>query len=740
MKPYLNLFAAMLLVGAVLSCSSDSGIDEVPFTPQNFNVKGKVEKGPFVSGSTITLQPMDSKMSAVGDLYTATIEDNAGTFSFGSKRFEQRYAAMTANGYFFNETTGSLSNGTLILRSVVDLSDNATVNVNILTHLKYSRIMNLVADGKSFQEANGQAQKELFNAFGLSEYASKDPASFSITSGTDEAAVLIAISSLILIDRSEAEITEYLAKLSKEFAENGCFSISTKATMDTDKSKLVSKLADIPNNIISRYADLDMSVGVKPLAQYIDWDNDGTAGNETLKDGETVAVSPAAITVPNNGGTYEVQITSPINVFLTQPTTDNGNYSITEVSFGGLYDTNGSQWISIEKTLNGNVLILKVGQLDSRATKTADVPLFDALGNTVATIAVTQDGNPNAEGIKLGEQGAQAVIGLADRMGDAFAYLNNIEQYYHYNKDYGSVNANISSSSDIISNAWENCYLAIRYLLSLQQADEQRYSVFQDPCNVLYAMLYYQMTTMWGNIPCMTTANIDDYSTIPTQSTQSTQILDNLASQLKTAISNLDEKKNESTKDANGFFLMSKDVARILLAQIYMYQDNCKDALPLLQKVISNGFYALDSSNYSDENTIGVTDSELIFVLQKSSNSRSSRSSLTISQPAVLPIMNYTDVMLLCAECLYRTGDTATASTYLNKVASAKGISVSSDVFKGITEAREKLLLYSLGNFQFMKRNGIAVSEYDIQSYQQLLPIPDCEICSNPTLSQNQGW
>lgn len=67
---------------------------------------------------------------------------------------------------------------------------------------------------------------------------------------------------------------------------------------------------------------------------------------------------------------------------------------------------------------------------------------------------------------------------------------------------------------------------------------------------------------------------------------------------------NLEEKKNESLRDANDFFFVSRDVARILLADIYMYQGNYLQAESLLAKVISGGFYMLDSSNYNQKETI----------------------------------------------------------------------------------------------------------------------------------------
>ena len=77
------------------------------------------------------------------------------------------------------DLSGSLSEGVLVLRALVDLSDKSTVNVNILTHLKYPRIKKLIELGKSFKDANTQAQTELLKLFGLQKYASKDVSQFS---------------------------------------------------------------------------------------------------------------------------------------------------------------------------------------------------------------------------------------------------------------------------------------------------------------------------------------------------------------------------------------------------------------------------------------------------------------------------------------------------------------------------------------------------------------------------------
>lgn len=48
------------------------------------------------------------------------------------------------------------------------------------------------------------------------------------------------------------------------------------------------------------------------------------------------------------------------------------------------------------------------------------------------------------------------------------------------------------------------------------------------------------------------------------------------------------------------FFFMSKDVVRIILANIYMYEENWSSAKVLLSKVHSNGYYQLYAADEHD--------------------------------------------------------------------------------------------------------------------------------------------
>ncbi len=751
---YLHGLLALMLCVLFVSCEEEGNDD---FVPQTYNVSGKVEKGPFVSGSAITIQPMSAQMQALGTMYTSTILDHLGNFSFGSKLFESPYAELTANGYFFNEVTGALSSGTLYLRAIVDLSKSATVNVNILTHIKYQRVLNLIAQGMTYASANEQAQEELFAAFGLQKYADKDASQYSIIEGTAESAALIAISSLILVDRTEAAVTEYLARLCREFGENGSFSDETREVIKSDREKVADKLKDIRSNIKYRYNDLGIEVEVQNLAFFFDWDNDGTAGNETLKEGESITLETKLLEVPYSGGTYTVKIDAPIEVCLEpqieSPETPGDNFFFNTDLYKGYPNLN----ISYVADIKDNVLSVRIEPSNSRTQRNKSIYLYDFMGNVLDTLSIKQDGNPNAEIPQLGENGCMVIAAMASDLAKALSSYSVIEQLYHYNKDVlayqptGLVDNRFLPSDGSIADMWGAFYKANSRILQIQDYDASALGVYSEILDVFSAMIYYNMVVAWGDVPYLL-----DYDKIMSAGfyftrTDQDDILDDLARKLTAAIDVLEEKKNESLNlkvldDMNKFFFVSKDVASILLSNIYMYRGKYAEAKALLLDVIEAGFYTLDESNYSTTETIDRlsaerTSSELIFAFDASSDTRSTRATdIVIRQPLVIPLMTYTDVLLSYAECLYHEGSKDDAVKYLRQVADAKGIVVSDNLFDGIKDARRQLLLYSIGNFAFYKRNGIAVEELAIKEYQQLLPIPQSELDCNPNMTQNKGY
>lgn len=717
-----------LLICAVLSSCEFNP----PFEPQTFDVQGKVEKGPFISGSEITIQPMDEKMQVTGSMFSTYIVDDIGNFALGSKSFTSPYAEFIAQGYFFNEVKGELSNGTLTLRALVDLTDNATVNVNVLTHLKYARIKKLIAEGKTFAQANTQAQNELFEAFGLSRLADKEASSFSIISGTNEAAALIAISSLLLMERSEAAFTEYLSKLSADFGTNGSFIAEiNQKQLAADKLHLAKKLDKIKENIRNRYNELGIDIEVKSLSPFIDWDSDGIAGNELLQENQSVNLSVTDIEVPQEGGTYSVQIASPINVYLKPQVEPEPNvqpsFSYSEEIYD-LYDgfdqsSLTDKPIDCTCAIDGTTLTIDIAPSQARSNQSRNISLYDYIGNIVASVTITQQGKPLdisvSEAPLLGSAGQKMVNEIAYHIAQGIGKYNVIEQYYAKNKDNQWLADILYPDNDYIIGAWNELYYANARLMMLKYVDTQMLNVYGDYCNVLSALYYSVLVYGWGAVPY-----INDYEMtqnapyMDPKRISASVIFGDLQKNLNQAIENLPERKNEPQKDTNGFFFASKDVARILLANILMYQGKHSEATTLLEAVIDNGFYSLATSE-----VIYGTPPEVL---------------ATRSSTQGMAYVTLSDVYLSLAECyVIAAGNSTTAKCLIDDVINAHGLNIdkTDNLLMRIKTVREEILLHGCTYFAFLKRTGLAKEVCAIPDYQLLLPIPHHE-----RLPQNPGY
>lgn len=741
MKVFLKKAVVVVTIGMMAmlqSCSSNDDLDG--YTPTNFNVGGKVEKGPFVRGTAIQMQPLDADLDETGESFTSTITDNEGTFTFGSKLLKSPYVKLSASGYYFNEVTGELSKGTLALNAVANLQNAADVNLNILSHLKYQRVMDLVAkDGKSFKEANNQAQEEVLKTFGLEKYAKTDVNHFSITSGTDEAAALIAVSSLILYNRSEAQITEYLSQLSEEFAEDGNFSETTKLQIRKDMFSLESKLPQIAENIKKRYQEMGKEVAVKNLIYYFDWDGDGTAGNEIAPENHPVSLETNNINVPMEGGSYEVKVNTTVPVYLERPSIPGDDIYDNSTSVLGMkiYETgSGSEpCINYSKELNNNILKVVVKAASFRKEQAVSIPLYDGMGNVVARLNLTQQANPNAEIIvpRLGSDGISLVSDFMRSLSETVTLEAGINYCYTKIINNPRLVAPISSFNENLINYWSNEYSSLNLIAYLYRADSMYRAVYSPYLNVYRDMCYYQMLIWWGGVVVVPNAGFESYAD-PSRTSESS-ILQMLEEELVEAIRNLDEKKCVAfATNANDALFVSKDVARILLAKVYMYQQKWAAASNLLQKVVDKSIYPIEKvpTKYTSENK------DLILALMVGNESRASRVYVDGSPEDVVPIMTTTDVKLLYAECEIHLGNNAKASKYISEVDNVNDISGTSVSVEGINQLRKSLKLQDY--FAFLKRNGLAIKELGLEKYQLLLPIPQNEINMNPNMTQNPGY
>lgn len=725
-----------------LSSCSDNDETEDSFTPKVFNVMGKVEKGPMIRGSHVDMRTLDEYMTPTGSFYSATIDNNLGDFNYGALKINSPYAQLTADGYFFNEIDGELSEGTIKLDAIVDLKDNSTINVNVLTHLKSKRIHHLITTkGMTFKEANAQAQKELLTQFGLQQYASKDASQFSLTSGDDASGTLIAISSLVLTDRSDAEIVEYLSILSNEFGKEGAFSQETKKRIQSGKNYLNARLDKISENIKSRYKELGLEVKVKDLAYYFDWDNDGIAGNE-LDESESVTLSTTEINVPKEGGEYTISIVSDKPYYLNPPSFDSDSDSglqelpqdnvIEENYFGGLYEPGANlptPSIKYNKTIENNTITIKIEPAQFKKDLSTTFTVYNARGKVAATVTIKQSGNKNYwvkhDPVRLGDAGEHVVLGIMSIMRDAVSKQLHLQTGYIHQENFRDP-VPFRPYDGEIGNIWGRYYTAINQWLTMKDVDANQLNCYQSFIDTHLALAYYQLSSRWGGIPFIMQRPNDAHIFLPR--TDEAEVLSRVENMLFDAMGDLDEHRYDAFQDANSMLFVSKNVARILLAFVYCNQKKFDKALPLLEEVIRRGEYHLEYSQATEYQN----NAECILGYYPEMS----------SAQKIFPCLDYKDVILTAAECLYHTGNTPKAKEYINQVCEYKNLTADqSDVLKAIASLHYQINSPSYMNF--IRRNGLGESFMGLSPnnlYQLLWPIPSGELDKNPQLTQNPGY
>ena len=236
---------------------------------KNKTISGVSQKGPFVTGSTVKLYELDGKtLAQTGKSFAGKITSDDGKFSISSVSLASQYALLEATGYFRNEVTGEKSKGTITLNALTDLSDRKNVNINLLTHLEYERVLHLIESGINFKSAKKQAETEILNAFGIKgEFANSED--LDIFGKDDGNAALLAFSVLMLggfVDEdglwkeyNEAALTERLTNFATDIAKDGSWddeitkaaiaamadSYSSNEEEDYDYYKEHSKYAEI---------------------------------------------------------------------------------------------------------------------------------------------------------------------------------------------------------------------------------------------------------------------------------------------------------------------------------------------------------------------------------------------------------------------------------------------------------------------------------------------------------------
>jgi len=164
-----------LALALTFSCSSDEGGNSQTDTSvRKEKISGVSQKGPFGEGSTVTLYELNTSMQKTGTTFSGTT-DSEGNFQIKIDTvLVSPYVILEVEGKYKNEVDdGKESDKPITLSVIADVRNKDKVNINALTNFEYKRVLELLGERKTFEEAKAIAQKESLKKFGI-ESASKN--------------------------------------------------------------------------------------------------------------------------------------------------------------------------------------------------------------------------------------------------------------------------------------------------------------------------------------------------------------------------------------------------------------------------------------------------------------------------------------------------------------------------------------------------------------------------------------
>ena len=248
MKKFSSLILIILL--AILSCEKETSESK-----KNYELSGVAQKGPFRSGTNITLLELKNTLQPTGLTFYSTVSDSMGSYQLPEVELRSNYVELMADGYYYNENQGHNTSENLLLKAVADVSDNSEININILTHISAERIKYLVQEeGKTYTEAKAQSQDEILKIFNMEMNDPEDFEKLDISKEGELNGKLLAISSIIQGNRSVHALAEALTDIGSDIKMDGVIDseelqtrLATSATL-CDVATIRANLADYYNN------------------------------------------------------------------------------------------------------------------------------------------------------------------------------------------------------------------------------------------------------------------------------------------------------------------------------------------------------------------------------------------------------------------------------------------------------------------------------------------------------------
>ena len=224
-----------------LSASSSDTAEVKTQKVDSVTVSGHAQKGPFASGSAVTVYGLDSLLEKTKTKFTGKVAGDSGAYSVSKIVLPSQFALIEVSGFYQNEASGKKTSGTkTTLEAVVDLSAGkaVTANVNLFTDLEASRVRILVLKEKfNVPAAKKRATRELLAAFSFgksAESAGPTATEISLSDTTDAGRILLAASVLLQGDLSASKLGRRIEDIAERFAETGALDDAETLTAMAD--------------------------------------------------------------------------------------------------------------------------------------------------------------------------------------------------------------------------------------------------------------------------------------------------------------------------------------------------------------------------------------------------------------------------------------------------------------------------------------------------------------------------
>lgn len=277
--PFVLIFSFLFIFA---SCNKDDDTDMSPMEMEEMeemeppagdtfsveSIQGLSQKGPYLIGSSVTIFELEGDLSPTGRSFTEDITTNLGSFEISNLTLASPFVELRASGFYFNEVTGENSEAQLNLSAIVDLTDQGSINVNILTTLEKNRVEYLIDQGASFSEAKSQALTEVLNVFELTTSVNATAEQLNITEIGNGNAILLAVSAILQGNNSVGEVSELISKISLGLETGGQFDDDMVCSQLSSAASLINPTS-IRENLEQWYASANTQISIPAFEPFI---------------------------------------------------------------------------------------------------------------------------------------------------------------------------------------------------------------------------------------------------------------------------------------------------------------------------------------------------------------------------------------------------------------------------------------------------------------------------------------